>query len=67
MHAGRDAFFAAEDLLDEFEFEFWCVDFASHEISLGEGNPRSFRRGYWSQIPGFTSVEAIPPVEYEKH
>ena len=48
-------FFAAQDLLDEFEFEFWWVNFAAHEISFGEGSPRSFRRGYWSQAPGFTS------------
>ena len=53
------AFFAVEDLFDEFELEFWCVDFASHEISLDEGIPRSFRRGYWSQAPGFTSP--VPP------
>ena len=51
-------FFAAQDLLDEFEFEFWWVNFAAQEISFGEGIPRSFRRGYWSQAPGFTSEQA---------
>ncbi len=65
MHARRDdvvfpaklgwSFLAGQDLLDEFEFEFWCVDFAAHKISFGEGIPRSFRRGYWSQTLGFTS------------
>jgi hypothetical protein len=51
MHARRDdvvfsaglswAFLAVKDLLDKFEFEFWCVCFASHEISFGEGIPHS--------------------------
>ena len=49
------AFLAVENLFDEFEFEFWWVNFAAHEIFFGEGSPRSFRRGYWSQAPGFTS------------
>ena len=65
MHARRDdvmfsaglswALLAVKDLLDKFEFEFWCVCFASHEISFDEGVPHSFRRGYWSQPTGFTA------------
>ena len=50
------AFLAVKDLFDEFELEFWCVCSAFHLVSLGEGIPRSFRRGYWSQTSGFTSV-----------
>jgi hypothetical protein len=43
-------FLAVDDLLDEFEFEFWSVCFAAHDFSFGEGIPRSFKRGYWSQV-----------------
>jgi hypothetical protein len=46
------AFFVVHDLLNEFKFEFWCVDFVAHGISFGENSPHSFRRGYWSQVKG---------------
>ena len=54
------AFLAADDLSDEFEFEFRCVCLAFHVVSLGEGIPRSFGRGSWSQTPGFTSLRLYP-------
>ena len=52
------AFLAADDLFDEFELEFWGVCSTFHIVSLGEGIPRSFRRGYWSHKAGFTSMQA---------
>jgi hypothetical protein len=59
------AFFAVDNLLDEFEFEFWSIFCAAHDFSFGKGIPRSFRRGYWSQGKGFTSDAVVTKFTVE--